>query len=161
MGKRFKRGGFWRFREQSRRDIPSFHHSAIPDLAPPRWLRFRDPSLDSANGTYSGQIGLTGFRCLMRDPRMQNIPIVLETPSPLPTKTEAGDLAIWAKEIEMLYEIQGIEDDEWEERKEGIVGRWREERDLLKPPEEKKPRKKSAGKGKKDEEDVDDEEEDE
>jgi hypothetical protein len=60
----------------------------------------------------------------------------------------------------MLYRIQGIEDDEWDGQKDGIVAEFRELRDKLNPPKEKKPAGKKGKKGKKDDEDEDDEEDD-
>ncbi|OCF43410.1 AP endonuclease 1 [Kwoniella heveanensis CBS 569] len=90
-----------------------------------------------------GKIGLTGFRCLMRDPLMAGIPLVLETPAP-EKALEVGDLAIWQREIKLLYEIQGIEDEEWEKRKGEIEERWRKERDSINPPKEKGPKGKGA-----------------
>lgn len=89
-------------------------------------------------------IGLTAFRCIMRDPLMAGIPLVLETPAP-DAPTPAEHLSIWTKEIALLYEIQEIEDDEWEVKKEEIEKRWRKERDAINPPKEKK---KPAAKGK-------------
>ncbi|WVQ94566.1 hypothetical protein IAU59_001646 [Kwoniella sp. CBS 9459] len=123
-----------------------------------------------------GKIGLTGFRCLMRDPLMAGIPLVLETPAP-EKALEVGDLAIWTREIKLLYEIQGIEDEEWEKRKDEIENRWRKERDSINPPKEKAPRGSKAApkakatgkakpaakgkKGKKDETSEDEEDDDE
>ncbi|MDD4856330.1 MAG: deoxyribonuclease IV [Sulfuricurvum sp.] len=43
-----------------------------------------------------GKIGLDAFRFLMNDPRMDDIPLVLET----------IDETIWAQEIELLYSMQ-------------------------------------------------------
>ncbi|WWC68894.1 uncharacterized protein I206_102830 [Kwoniella pini CBS 10737] len=96
-----------------------------------------------------GKIGLTGFRCIMRDPLMSGIPLVLETPAP-EKALETGDFAIWMREIKLLYEIQGIEDEEWSNKKDEIEQRWRKERDSINPPKEKGPPKsKTAPKGKK------------
>lgn len=96
-----------------------------------------------------GHIGLTAFREVMRDPLMAGIPLILETPAsgnPL----EAGELSLWTKEIQLLYEIQGIEDEEWETKKVEIEARWRAERDKLNPPKEKKvkAKKETVAKGK-------------
>ncbi|WWC87604.1 uncharacterized protein L201_002494 [Kwoniella dendrophila CBS 6074] len=108
-----------------------------------------------------GKIGLTGFRCLMRDPVMSGIPIVLETPAP-EKALEVGDLAIWMREIKLLYEIQGINDQDWETKKDEIEERWRKERDSINPPKEKGPKGKAkpAPKGKKKGKKEDSEEED-
>ena len=40
-----------------------------------------------------GNIGVEAFQLIMTDPRLENIPLILETPDP----------ARWEKEIEMLY----------------------------------------------------------
>ncbi|WWC59885.1 uncharacterized protein I303_102447 [Kwoniella dejecticola CBS 10117] len=108
-----------------------------------------------------GKIGLTGFRCIMRDPLMAGIPLVLETPAP-EKALETGDFAIWMREIKLLYEIQGIDDEEWKTRKDEIEERWRKERDSINPPKEKGlPAKgKAAPKGKKKSKKDDSEEED-
>ena len=102
----------------------------------------------------------------MRDPLMSGIPLILETPAP-EKALEFGDLALWAREIKLLYEIQGIEDDEWLTKEAEIEKRWRKERDILnppKPPKEKKPKgektqakkeNKAKSKGKGAEDDVD------
>jgi AP endonuclease-1 len=116
----------------------------------------------------------------MRDPLMEGIPLVLETPATVGNPLESGELAVWVREIKLLYEIQGIEDEEWfgGGKKEEIEARWRSERDELCPPKEPKEKKvkekkvkgegkvkdkgkgKGKGKGKKakDEEDEEDEE---
>jgi AP endonuclease-1 len=98
-----------------------------------------------------GEIGLTGFRELVRDPRMAGIPMVLETPS----GPEDGVVSeIWGKEVALLYEIQGVPDSEWETKKGEIEARWRKERDAISPPKAKPVKKtasKAKGKKKKDE----------
>jgi AP endonuclease-1 len=87
--------------------------------------------------------------------------MILETPLPEPTKgSPNGELSICDKEIEMLYKIQAIEDEEWEKQKDTITAEFRAVRDKLNPPKEKKPAAKKGKKGKKDE-DEDDEEDDE
>ncbi|BEJ12568.1 hypothetical protein CspHIS471_0210280 [Cutaneotrichosporon sp. HIS471] len=93
-----------------------------------------------------GEIGLTGFRELVRDPRMAGIPMALETPS----GPEDGVMSeIWAKEVALLYEIQAVPDTEWEERKVEIEARWRKERDAISPPKAKPVKKTASKKGKK------------
>ncbi|EIW67850.1 hypothetical protein TREMEDRAFT_33014 [Tremella mesenterica DSM 1558] len=105
-----------------------------------------------------GKIGLSAFRQIMRDQRLQNIPMVLETPAP-EKALEAGNLAIWTKEIQLLYEIQGISDDEWVNKEEEIMVRWRKERDEINPPKEKPPKGAKAPKGKKGKKDKEESEE--
>ncbi|KAG5721532.1 putative endonuclease 4 [Termitomyces sp. T112] len=49
-----------------------------------------------------GHIGITGFHHILNDPRVQHIPLVLETPSfELPKET-------WAREIEALNRLSGL-----------------------------------------------------
>lgn len=90
---------------------------------------------------------------------MSGIPLVLETPA-AENPLEVGELAIWVKEITLLYQIQAIPDDEWAEKEETIREEWRKVRDVMNPPKEKKVAagKKGKGKAKKgDDEDEDDE----
>jgi AP endonuclease-1 len=96
----------------------------------------------------------------MRDPLMAGIPLVLETPAN-EKALEAGELSLWTKEIKMLYEIQGINDDEWPAKRIEIEARWRIERDKLNPPKikEKGPKGKK-GKGKKAKGDVEEDDSD-
>nr|XP_031859317.1 uncharacterized protein CI109_005346 [Kwoniella shandongensis]KAA5526389.1 hypothetical protein CI109_005346 [Kwoniella shandongensis] len=94
-----------------------------------------------------GKIGLTAFRSIMRDPLMSGIPLVLETPAP-DAPIPSDQIAIWQKEIAMLYEIQAIDDVEWETKKVEIEARWRAERDRINPPKEKGPKGKAAAKTK-------------
>jgi deoxyribonuclease-4 len=52
--------------------------------------------VDRHDSLGKGKIGLDAFGFLMNDPRMDNIPLVLET----------IDETIWAQEIELLYSMQ-------------------------------------------------------
>ncbi|CAD6568544.1 MAG: hypothetical protein TREMPRED_004634 [Tremellales sp. Tagirdzhanova-0007] len=98
-----------------------------------------------------GKIGLSAFRAIMRDPLVSGIPLILETPAP-EKALEFSDLAIWAREIKLLYEIQAISDADWVRTEGEIEKRWRVERDLLNPPKppktpkEKKPKVEKKGK---------------
>ena len=105
---------------------------------------------------------MTAFRLLVRDPHFTGIPLILETPLPEPVKgTPNAELSICAKEIEMLYRIQAIEDEDWDAQKDGITAEFRALRDKLNPPKEKKPAAGKKGKkGKKEEDDEEDEEDD-
>lgn len=47
-----------------------------------------------------GSLGITAFQHILKDPRMQDIPLVLETPS-------NEKPFVWAKEIEVLHKISG------------------------------------------------------
>jgi deoxyribonuclease-4 len=42
-----------------------------------------------------GELGIDPFRLVMNDPRMENIPLVLETIKP----------ELWAEEIQLLYSL--------------------------------------------------------
>jgi len=53
--------------------------------------------VDRHDSLGKGKIGLDAFGFLMNDPRMDNIPLVLET----------IDETIWAQEIQLLYSMQG------------------------------------------------------
>lgn len=48
--------------------------------------------VDRHNSIGLGNIGSEAFRLIMNDPRLDNIPLILETPDP----------SIWKDEIEML-----------------------------------------------------------
>jgi len=52
--------------------------------------------VDRHDSLGKGKIGLDAFRFIMNDPRMDDIPLVLET----------IDETIWAQEIELLYSLQ-------------------------------------------------------
>jgi AP endonuclease 1 len=85
----------------------------------------------------------------MRDPLMAGIPLILETPAS-GNALEVGELSLWTREIQLLYEIQGVEDADWDTKKVEIEARWRAERDKMNPPKEKKvkAKKEPAAKGK-------------
>lgn len=53
--------------------------------------------VDRHDSIGKGQIGLESFRLLMNDPRMDDIPLILETIDP----------DIWKQEIELLYSLEG------------------------------------------------------
>ncbi|BFZ03398.1 hypothetical protein BsWGS_06437 [Bradybaena similaris] len=53
--------------------------------------------LDRHENIGKGHIGLEGFRCLMNDPRLDNIPMVLETP-----------VGAYTKEIKILYDLETV-----------------------------------------------------
>lgn len=54
--------------------------------------------VDRHDSLGKGKIGLDAFGFLMNDPRMDDIPLVLET----------IDETIWAQEIQLLYSMQGV-----------------------------------------------------
>jgi len=49
--------------------------------------------VDRHSSIGEGNIGINAFKLIMNDPRLDNIPLILETPDP----------GIWEKEIELLY----------------------------------------------------------
>ncbi|MGD9970748.1 MAG: deoxyribonuclease IV [Sulfuricurvum sp.] len=53
--------------------------------------------VDRHDSIGKGKLGIEPFRLIMNDPRMDDIPLVLET----------IDETIWAQEIELLYSMQG------------------------------------------------------
>jgi deoxyribonuclease-4 len=53
--------------------------------------------VDRHDSIGKGQIGIEAFRLLMNDPRMDDIPLILETIDP----------DIWKQEIELLYSLEG------------------------------------------------------
>lgn len=91
-----------------------------------------------------GCIGLSGFRNLVRDAGVAGIPMVLETPSGPAKSVEDGELDIWTKEIALLYEIQRIDDADWNAKEQEITARWRAERNAIDPPKAGKPPPKKA-----------------
>ena len=48
-------------------------------------------------GLGAGLLGIEVFKCIMKDPRFENMPLVLETPNE----------EIWAQEIKQLMEMAG------------------------------------------------------
>lgn len=53
--------------------------------------------VDRHESVGKGTLGIEFFRMLMADPRMDNIPLILETPDP----------SVWPEEIAMLYAMDG------------------------------------------------------
>ena len=64
----------------------------INDSKPPLGSR-----VDRHQSLGKGEIGWEGFRLIMNDPRMDDIPLILET----------IDESIWAEEIQELYNLIG------------------------------------------------------
>jgi AP endonuclease-1 len=50
----------------------------------------------------SGHLGIGAFRNIMNDPRVQNIPLILETPS------FEQPMEVWGKEIAMLQRLSSV-----------------------------------------------------
>lgn len=51
-----------------------------------------------------GHLGLIPFHCIMNDARLQHMPLVLETP--------AASWRVWQGEIQALYAMQGLANDD-------------------------------------------------
>jgi len=91
-----------------------------------------------------GTIGLQTFNFLLKDSRLANIPMVLETPS-------FEQKEVWGLEIEVLYSLEKRTDEDWDAARTKIkdIVAWAEA-------EQKKPSKgKAGGKRKIDEDDCD------
>jgi len=75
----------------------------------------------------TGYLGLRAFHNLVNDPRLWNLPMILETP--IGVKGEDGktveDKGIWAREIKMLEQLVGMnfESKEFKDMEEGL---WKE-----------------------------------
>ena len=52
--------------------------------------------IDRHESIGKGKLGLEAFRLIMNDPRLNGIPLILETPDP----------EIWKQEIELLYSLE-------------------------------------------------------
>ncbi|KAJ9121533.1 hypothetical protein QFC22_002151 [Naganishia vaughanmartiniae] len=100
-----------------------------------------------------GEIGLECFRLIVQDPRLAQIPLILETPT-------FEETSVWRREIEILYELQAVDGtpDEIATKLEEVTNAWRIElaemrRISGKGPKEKKVPVKKGKKGKQAEED--------
>lgn len=70
-----------------------------------------------------GYLGLEAFRCLMNDTRLEELPLVLETPSEDENKKE--DKSIWAEEIRLLEWLIGKRADDPEVLEKAVALRER------------------------------------
>lgn len=103
----------------------------------------------------SGEIGLECFRLIVQDPRLTQIPLILETPT-------FEETSVWRREIEILYELQSVDGTEEEiaSKLAEMTDAWRKElaemrRISGKGPKEKKAPAAKTKKGKKGAADVD------
>ena len=84
-----------------------------------------------------GFIGLRGFHCLMNDPRLANIPLILETPSEKPDpkdpKKKIEDKSVWTKEIKLLESLIGMDPEgaEYKTLEKELADRGRAEREEM------------------------------
>ena len=107
-----------------------------------------------------GYLGLAAFRHILTDPRTQNIPLILETPS----FEQPED--VWGTEIAILQRISGVEQGPaGKDRLEALVSEIKnakQQAELKKPKRKKQGLSKAAGRKRRpenrDEEDEDEEE---
>lgn len=62
----------------------------------------------------TGFLGLRAFHNVMNEPRFEGLPMILETPIDRPTgpkKQMVGDPSVWAREIELLESLIGMDVD--------------------------------------------------
>lgn len=107
----------------------------------------------------TGFLGLRAFHNIMNDPRMQGLPMVLETPidspDPKDPKKTVDDKGIWAREIKLLESLVGmdVESEEFKKLNSELQERGKSERERVQDQvdrrEEKKKAKEDKGAGKK------------
>ncbi|KAB2572118.1 putative dna-(apurinic or apyrimidinic site) lyase 1 protein [Lasiodiplodia theobromae] len=107
----------------------------------------------------TGFLGLRAFHNIMNDPRMQGLPMVLETPidspDPKDPKKTVDDKGIWAREIKLLESLVGmdVESEEFKKLDSELQERGKSERERVQDQvdrrEEKKKAKEDKGAGKK------------
>ena len=94
----------------------------------------------------SGEIGLECFRLIVQDPRLTQIPLILETPT-------FEETSVWRRDIEILYELQDVRGSEKEiaDKLREMTEAWRSELAEMRRVSGKGPKEKKApaGKGKK------------
>ena len=81
-----------------------------------------------------GFLGLRPFHSIMNEPRLANIPLILETPSEKPDpknpKKTIEDKSVWSKEIKMLESLIGMDPDgqEYKTLEQTLADQGKEER---------------------------------
>lgn len=102
-----------------------------------------------------GEIGLECFRLVVQDPRLAQIPLILETPT-------FEETSVWRREIEILYELQRVDGspEEIAKKLEDMTNAWRTELAEMRRISGKGPKEKKAPvkKGKKGQQANDDQE---
>eukprot|EP00741_Cyanophora_paradoxa_P013049 tig00020675_g12602.t1 len=69
----------------------------------------------------AGHIGLQAFRCIMNDPRLDGVPLLLETPA-----GAAEGLDVYRAEVSALYALEGCDDIRFAEIEADLAARLRE-----------------------------------
>ena len=84
-----------------------------------------------------GFLGLRAFHSIMNEPRLTNIPLILETPCDKPDpedpKKTIDDKTVWSREIKLLESLIGMdpESDEYEQLESDLADQGKEERDKM------------------------------
>lgn len=88
---------------------------------------------------YRGEIGMAAFRFVVQDPRLANIPLILETPT-------FEETEVWRREMEILYELQEVDgtEEEVEAKLKEMTESWREELKAMREKSGKGPKPKPA-----------------
>lgn len=84
-----------------------------------------------------GFLGLRAFHSVMNDPRLANIPLILETPcdkpDPKDPKKTIDDKTVWSREIKLLESLIGMDPDgnEYKKLESDLSARGKAERDKM------------------------------
>ncbi|OJD29053.1 ap endonuclease 1 [Diplodia corticola] len=98
----------------------------------------------------TGFLGLRAFHNVMNDPRLQGLPMVLETPidgpDPADPKKTVEDKGVWAREIKLLESLVGmdVEGEEFQRLDAELQERGRGERERVQDQVDRRGEKKSA-----------------
>ncbi|KAK5946184.1 DNA-(apurinic or apyrimidinic site) lyase [Knufia obscura] len=85
----------------------------------------------------TGFLGLRAFHSIMNEPRLANIPLILETPCEKPDpedpKKTIDDKTVWSREIKMLESLIGMdpESDEYKKLESDLADQGKDERDKM------------------------------
>jgi len=101
----------------------------------------------------TGFLGLRAFHSIMNEPRLANIPLILETPCERPDpddpKKTIDDKTVWSREIKMLESLIGMdpESEQYKKLEQDLADQGKDERDKMiqwVADKEKKEREKAA-----------------
>ncbi|KAK5074462.1 DNA-(apurinic or apyrimidinic site) lyase [Exophiala xenobiotica] len=85
----------------------------------------------------TGFLGLRAFHSIMNEPRLTNIPLILETPCERPdpedSKKTIDDKTVWSREIKLLESLTGMdpESDSYKKLERDLADQGKEERDKM------------------------------
>ena len=85
----------------------------------------------------TGFLGLRAFHSIMNEPRLTNIPLILETPCERPdpedSKKTIDDKTVWSREIKLLESLIGMdpESDPYKKLEKDLADQGKEERDKM------------------------------